>query len=119
MRRVEQGGRLAIEAQDVANHAPERRLHEIGTLREEAVECRAVVLQSGELALHGEAHLARLARDAELFEQGEEVRIGAVVEYDEARVDGNRSALVLHFVCMRVAAYMCYRSEHRDVVLAL
>ncbi len=119
MRRVEQGGRFAIEAQDVANHAPECRPQQVGTLREQAVERRAVVLQPGGCALHGKGHLARLACNAELFEQGEEVGIGAVVEHDEARVDGNRSALVLHLVSVRVAADVRRGLEHRDFVLAV
>jgi len=114
---VEQGGSFAIEAQDVANHAPERRPQQVATLCEETVECRAVVLQSAGFALYGEGHLARLGCDAKLFEQRQEVRISAMIEDDEARVDGEGAALVLHLVRVRVTAHVRRGFEDRDVMI--
>ena len=48
---------------------------------------RAADTRSPLLALDREAHVRRLARDAEAVEQPREVRVVAVVHHDEARVD--------------------------------
>ncbi len=61
------------------------RLRALGV---EGVEVGAPVLHAGELAAHREAHLAGLAGHVEALEQLDEVRVVAVVEDDEAGVDG-------------------------------
>ena len=78
----------AVEAQDVDQHAGERRLQQVGALGVERVEVGAPVLHAGELAAHREAHLARLAGHVEALEEPDEVRVVAVVEDDEPGVDG-------------------------------
>ncbi len=116
---VEQARRLAVESQDVAHHAEERRSQQVAPLREQRVERRAVVLEPGDLVAHREAHAACLRRDAELVEQRDEVRVGAVVEDDEAGVHVPGPAVHLDCVRVRVAADVVARLEHRDVVLTV
>src|SRR6185369_4252982 len=69
--------------------------------------------------LHGEAHLARLKFDAELAEQLQEVRVRAIVAYDEPGIDGDAPAFVFDVVRMRVTAHVIARLEDGDLVLAV
>ena len=85
-RAFEQPAQLAVEAQQVEDHALEARAEEVARLAEQAVR-RAGVLEVLVLALDREAHVRRLARDAEPVEQPREVRVVAVVHHDEAGVD--------------------------------
>lgn len=52
---------FAVEAQDVVQHAPERRLEQVLALCKQGIERGAVVFQSALCTGHGEAHFARLA----------------------------------------------------------
>ena len=84
----QQLGGLAIEAQDVPQHAPEAGVDQVGALGEEAVESGAVVLQAGAAAGDAEAHVAGLTLRPHFVQQGDEVGIGPVIEDDEAGVHG-------------------------------
>ena len=85
---------LAVEAQDVAHHAPEGGAQQVAPLREQGVERGAVVLEArGVVATE---KLISLACDAtpSSSSSAHEVRVGAVVEHDEAGVDLEAPAVV-------------------------
>ena len=63
---VENRPGLAIETEDVADHAEERGSNEVAALREQRVERSAVVLEPSGLTADREAHAAFLRGDAEL-----------------------------------------------------
>ncbi len=63
-----------------------------------------------------EAHRGWLRIDTELVEQRDEVRVRAVVENDEAGVDGVRFAVDLDAVRVRVPAGTGVGLEHGDLV---
>ena len=110
---------LAVEAQDVAQHAPEGRAQQVAALGEEAVEVVAVVFGAAGRVMHREAHLGGLRGDAELVQQADEVGVGPVVEHDEAGVDGEGLALHLDIHRMGMAADPVTGLEQGDLVLAL
>ena len=62
--------------------------------------------------------VAARARYPELVEQGAKVRIGAIVEYDEARIDGVSAPRMADIDRMGVAARAIGGLEHGDVVIA-
>ncbi|MNF75886.1 hypothetical protein D3C84_579780 [compost metagenome] len=61
---VQVGHRLAVEAQDIAQHAPEARRQQIAALGEEGVEVVAVVFQATVRIVDGKAHLGGARGDA-------------------------------------------------------
>jgi hypothetical protein len=75
--------RLAIEAQDLREHVPEARPEGVAPLGEQG---RGGVFEAAMVQRHGERHVGGPAADPEMLEQGDEVRIGGVVEDDEAGV---------------------------------
>ncbi len=116
---LEQRRSLAVETQDVANHAEEPRSQEVAPLREQRIQAGAVVFQAARLVTHREAHAALLGGDAKFREQPDEIRVGAVVEDDESCVHLPAPAGLLDGVCVRVAAEVARRLVERDVVLAV
>ena len=83
----EQGARRAVEAHVVGHHAQEARPREVRRLGDQPARAARGVLEVLVLRADREAHVGRLARDAELVEQRLEARVVAVVEDDEAGVD--------------------------------
>ena len=85
--RVEQLGRLAVESQHVAEHAVKRRAEQVRSLGEQTVERTALVLHAALLTANAEAHVGVLGGYFQLPKQSDEVRVGAMVEDHESRVD--------------------------------
>src|SRR5690606_33589611 len=75
--------------------------------------------QPGLFAAHAEAHVARLPGDTQFVQQRDEVRVGAVVEDDEAGIDRVAAAVEFDVVSVRMTADMAACFEHGDVMLAL
>ena len=100
-------------------HAEERGPQQVAALGEQAVERGAVVLQAARLIAHRETHAAFLRGDAEFREQRDEVRVGAVVEDDEAGVDLVAAAGLLNAVRVGVAADVAGRFVYGNVVFAV
>ena len=83
---------------------------------EQAVRRGAAVLEAVPVA-DGEAHARRLGGHADGRQQSPEVRVGAVVEDDEAGVDVVRLVGRVHPDRIGVAAGVVVRLEERDVVV--
>ncbi len=113
---VEQCRRLTVEAQDVANHPEESRAKQVASLREQRIEAGAVVFQATRLVTHREAHAALLGGDTQFLQKPDEIRVGAVVEYDETGVHLPAAAALFDGVRVRVAAEVARRLVERDVV---
>ena len=92
------------KAHDLCDESEEARVTEIAALGEEFVETHAVIFESGRQVLHAERHLARLGRHPEFLEEGTEMRIGDLVEDDEAGVDRDVLPLLAHRHGVGVAA---------------
>ena len=116
---IEQSRGLAIESNDLEQHPVEARLQQVGSLCKQAAERSRAVLQAAVVAVDAEAHRRRLRRHAELAHQLDEVRIGVIVEDDEAGVDGMADAIQLDVDGVSVAADIVVRFEERDVVVRL
>ena len=89
VRRLEQRGRLPIEAHDLAEQREVRRPHQVPPLREEPVGAAAAVLEPAPPARHREGHVRVAGGHAELAEEPHEVRIRAVVVDQEAGIERN------------------------------
>ena len=115
---VEQGRCFAIEARQVAQHAPEARRGQVAALAEQPVERGRVVFQPGARVLHREPHRGRLRGHAEFVEQAGQQRIVAGVVDDEASVHVERAAIDFDPMGVGVAAEVIVGLEQDDVVLA-
>jgi hypothetical protein len=123
---VEQGGarsvqphqrrRLAVEAEEVADHAVEGGAQQARAPREQAVRGRAVVLELAPAVAHREAHRGGLRGHPEALEQALEAGVVAVVEDDEAGVHTVELALGLHLDGPGMAARARGGLEHGDLV---
>ena len=105
----------AVEADEVADHPPERGAREVGSLAHQTAR-RSAELEVLVLTLDREAHVARLERHAGGAEQLAEARVVAVVADDEPRVDLPRRVLALDRDRVAVAAEVVGRLEQRDLV---
>jgi hypothetical protein len=110
--------RLAVEAQDVAQHAPERRARQVPALAEHRAEIGAGPFQVGLIQPHAERHVAGDGFHAQHVEQPGELGIGAVVEHQKAGVDRKGLAVERHVHRVRVAAQAVFRLEQRDLMPA-
>ena len=115
----EQCAGAAVEAQDVGDHAQERGVEEVPPLREQRVDRGAVVLEPGALAAQREAHVRPLPGRAHRLEQVDEVRVGPVVEDDEAGVDGVAAPVPLDIHGGGVTADIVVGLEDREVVVTV
>ena len=88
---VEQLRGEAVEAQDVVGHAQERRPHDVAPLADIAFE-RTAVLEAPLVEADGERHVGVFGGHAQVVEQGDQVGIVALVEHDEADIDGARAS---------------------------
>ena len=95
---------LAVEAQDVAHHPQKARRQQIAPLCEQGVQIGAGVFDPAPGIGHAEAHRRVAAAHAQGVQQGDEVRVGAVIEDNEAGVDGQLLTLVIHLDGGRVSA---------------
>ncbi len=105
-----------VEADDVQQHAHERRPQQVGALGEERFQRASSVLQRAIGDAGGEGHCRGLGPNAELGEQAREQGVGVLVVDHEAGVDryhaggrGDRDG-------MAVAADAAIRLEHGDLM---
>ncbi len=68
--------------------------------------------------MHGETHFGRLRGDFQVIEQADEVRIGPVIEYDEAGIYCMAFTLPDHIEGMRVAPDPLLGFENRNLMPA-
>ena len=113
---AEQGARLAVEPQDVADESEEARREEIAALAEEGREGGGVVLEPARLVAHREAHVRRLRAHAELVEHPREEGIVRGIEDDEPGVDAVGAGADPNLVRVGVAAEILVRFVERDRV---
>ena len=111
--------RFAVEAQDVAQHPPERRRTEVAALSKQAVEGITVVLNARNRVAHRKAHLRGLEGHAQRGQQANEVRVGPVVEHDEAGINGVLLAVDGHVHGMGMTANPVSGFKHADLVVAI
>ena len=112
----ERRGGLAIEAQDVREHRPERGGKGVRGPREQRREVRAGPLEAAAVVAYRERHLGGHARHAELGEQVDQVRVRAVVEHQEAGVHRVRDVVERHVDGVRMSARTRFGLEHGDRV---
>ena len=115
---AKQGRRLAIEAAQIGQHAPEAPADQVSWLAEQAAQRAGVVLEAGRFVLRRKAHRGRLAGDAEFGEQACQQRVVGVVEDDEAGVDGMPVSTDFDLVGVGVAARPVVLLEQHDLVRA-
>jgi len=81
-----------VEADDLAQHPQVARARG-GAGGEQAADAAGTgILQAATVAVARHAHVGVLGGDAELAEQAQQCRVGALVVHDEAGVDGERGA---------------------------
>jgi hypothetical protein len=110
------GDALAVEAQDVGKHAPERGAHQIALLAEDSGEAGPGPFQFGRTHADGEGHLGFDAGNVDCREQRGEIRVGALVEDEEAGVDRMRDAIDGDVDGVRMAAEVVGRLVERYLV---
>ena len=116
---VHQRAGLAVEAQDVGQHAQKARVEQVGALGEHGVETGAGPFQAGRAGarqLDRKRHLARRRLDSEFIEQPDQVRVGALVKHQEAGIDAERGAVERDVDCIAVTAEITARFEQRHVL---
>ena len=106
---------VAVEAQLIADQAPERRSQQIRALGEQPPP-RVGELEPPVAGADRHPHLGRLGVDPELVEQRGEARVVAVVVDDEAGVDPDLAARVRDADRVRVAADSRLGLEHGQLV---
>ena len=116
-RLVEQRARPPVEARHLGQHPEEAGAAQVPPGREQSAQAeRAGVLQAGRLVAHRHRHLRRLRADADLGEEAQQRRVGALVVDDEAGVDGEDTAVrVGDVVGVGVAAEPGVGLVERDV----
>lgn len=73
-----------------------------------------VVFEPGSLIADTEAHRRRLRFDLQFIEQIYKIRVRTIVENDEAGINRRPLAIEIHIDCIRMAADVVVRFEHRD-----
>ncbi len=106
-----------VEAQQVAQHAPEAGLEQVGTLGEHRVQAGAAPFQARRL--DRERHVRLGGRHAQVGEQADQVGVGALVEHQEAGVHAvrhrARRAVQRDVDRVGVAAEVAARLEQRHL----
>ena len=77
-----------VEAHDVPDHGHESPGQQVAALGEQGIEIGAGVFQPGLLVADAEAHGGGFAAHAQAVQQGNELRIGPVIEDNKAGIDG-------------------------------
>ena len=79
--------RLTKESHDIAQHRPIARPQQVGALRDEAAQSGPGIFDSPIVYRNRERHVAFARLDADVSEQGGEVRIGALIVDNKAAID--------------------------------
>ena len=116
----QRGGR-AVEAEDIGQHAQECRAQQIAALRENRVQVATRPFQPAVRQRNGERHIGRGGGNVELFKQLHQVRIGTVIEDQEAGIHAVRDAVEGHVHRVRMTAKVAAGLEqcHLDTRLGL
>ena len=110
------GGGLAIESQQVLEHAKEPRPQEVRGLGKHAGEVGARPLEIALADAHRERHVRRRRFHAQRGKESHQVRVGPVVVDEEARVDWVGKAVDRGIHRVGVPPEPGARLEERDVV---
>lgn len=109
-----------MEARHFGEHAQVAAAQDVPAAEQSGRTPGARVLQAAAVAPYGHAHLGVLGGDAELVEEPEQVRVGALVVHDESAVHEDRAAVAGgQFVGVGVAAQAVVRLVEHHVVRAL
>lgn len=114
--RVQPGHALAVEAQDVGQHAPELRAPQVAPLSKDGCQAAARPLEVRLVETDRERHVGRHASDAEMLEQRGEIGIGMVVEDQETGVDRMGDAFQRHVDRIGVPAEVVARLVQGHIV---
>ena len=110
-----QPGGEPVEPHDVGQHVPEARPQQVTTLGEDAVQVVAAPFQPCLRHLHGERHLRARRLHIQLIKQADQVRVGALVEDEEAGVNALGDAIKLDVDLVGMAAEMAACFKERDL----
>ena len=94
----------AEEAQDFRDEEVEIRSEQVPPLGEKPVEAHPVVLDASCQMADAQGHLAWLGLNVQFPEEAAEIRVGDLVEDDEAGIDRDLTALLVHGDRVGVAA---------------
>ena len=123
---LRQAGAKGIEAQQVAQHAPEFRVHQVAFLRKHGGQVAATPLQLAPVQsarrLHRKRHVRLGNLHAKLLKQSQQIGVSALIEHQKARVHpvGNGCALCvrqghIHRVCMATKIIPCLKQRDLSV----
>ena len=105
-----------VEPEDVEGHADEGRPQQIPALGEQPVHRRAFPFQTRGFVLDTERHGGGPQGRPQVPTEREEIRVGAVIADDEARIHRQGPAPLGHGVGVDVAAPAVVGLEHRHVM---
>jgi hypothetical protein len=117
-------GAQAVEAQNLAQHGPKAWPQQVGPLRKNGLQVgaapfqRAAPARAGARHLHRKRHVGARSRNVQRAQQGDQPRVGALVEHQKPRVHpvGHRLAPGVgeaHVHGVRVTAKVIRRLEQR------
>ena len=113
------GGGTAVEAHQIAQHAQEARPEQVAALGEHRVEVAAAPFQRTATVslghLHRKRHLRRGGINLQVGKQLHQLRVGGVVEHQEAGVDAKGHTLQREIDRMGVTAEMAVGLEKHDI----
>ena len=113
------GGGTAVEAHQIAQHAQEARPEQVAALGEHRVEIAAAPFQRTATIslghLHRKRHLRRGGIDLQVGKQLHQLRVGGVVEHQEAGVDAKGHTLQREIDRVGVTAEMAVGLEKHDI----
>jgi hypothetical protein len=107
----------AIEAQQIPCHRPEARADQIAAAAQEGGGVDGRILGLSAAQRHAERHVREFRFDAKMLEQRNEVRVGRVVEDDEAGIDWRWAETCIHHHRVRMAPEAIVLFVNDDVVL--
>ncbi|MNF69191.1 hypothetical protein D3C84_510660 [compost metagenome] len=105
-----------VEAQNIAQHAPESRRQQIASLGEKAVEVIAVVLETAVGVGDRKAHLRGFETHTQLAEQANEVGVGPVIENDKPGIHRITLTIDRHVFSVRMPAKTITGLKQGDLV---
>ena len=80
---------IGVKAEEVAQHRPEPRAHQIGPLGKQPLNATAAVFQCATAEGDRETHLGWHGRHTKVVEEGDEVRVGVRIAHNEPGIHGN------------------------------
>ena len=108
-------GAQAVEAQQVGQHAEKAWPQQLAALGEYGIELAAAPFQPGRRHLHRKRHFGRGGGHGQLIEQAHQLRVGGVVEHQEAGVHAVAHAPQRHVHRVGMAAEVAVGLEQHQI----